>query len=376
MEGNTKNVAENSLVYLKEAGSACATMLKLFYQTYWTRVWIIQEIVLAKRISIRLGKDQINWDEMTSFCTSPPVLGSRDTDTTVPCSVLHKLKVTAPRKILQQRKDTVQTGDATNTNKNYQRPLFELLQTYQQLCCSDVRDKVFGLRSLSLPYCRQHSAMDYSQTSGMVLKSVLLHYFFSHQDVMVTQNKSIDFYNTLKSAFTHFGSDDIQRDEETSQDNTIQAVSKDATTTSVIGLECYPIGILAWDAERKWCDILFIAYEVEVTLASVDGSTCRKTAYLKRGPRIEQWKFRLGAEAVLFQVNNLEYLLLPEGQQSQPCKLIPDKRMSWDLYGRKWEDDIQAPLWLEYSMLKAMCQLSFTVCNWHLVTDDFCRRLK
>lgn len=213
-------------------------MLKLFHQKYWTRLWIIQEIILARRILVRLGKYQIEWDDLIKFCTSPPTLGSGDTDTISCYSVLKKFNMTTPRKILQQRNDIIQTRFGTNTNKCYQRPLFELLQTYQQSCCSDVRDKVFELYSLSLPCCRQHSPVDYAQASGEVLKSVLLHHLISHQDDIAEQIESIGFYNNIKSSFIHFRFDDIRSEKQTSQDNMIQPVSQDRTTTSVLFLFC------------------------------------------------------------------------------------------------------------------------------------------
>ena len=40
---------------------------RLCYRQYWTRTWIIQEIVLAKKISLFCGADQISWN---TFITS------------------------------------------------------------------------------------------------------------------------------------------------------------------------------------------------------------------------------------------------------------------------------------------------------------------
>jgi hypothetical protein len=42
----------------------------LFRNEYWTRVWIVQEINLAKRLVAYHGHKSVDWQQMCKFCTS------------------------------------------------------------------------------------------------------------------------------------------------------------------------------------------------------------------------------------------------------------------------------------------------------------------
>lgn len=42
-------------------------LLRLFNDPYWSRIWIIQEIMLAKNVTIRCGEEQAEWGQFTDF---------------------------------------------------------------------------------------------------------------------------------------------------------------------------------------------------------------------------------------------------------------------------------------------------------------------
>lgn len=42
-------------------------LISLMWRTYWTRLWVVQEILLANRITIYCGEDSIDWDVLIDF---------------------------------------------------------------------------------------------------------------------------------------------------------------------------------------------------------------------------------------------------------------------------------------------------------------------
>ncbi|KAF8850955.1 hypothetical protein BDZ45DRAFT_679470 [Acephala macrosclerotiorum] len=65
---------QRSFTYTKESRTTCATILKLFSRTCWTRLWIIQELVLSRQILVRIGNFDIDWDDLVPFFRRPPEL--------------------------------------------------------------------------------------------------------------------------------------------------------------------------------------------------------------------------------------------------------------------------------------------------------------
>lgn len=97
-------------------------------------------------------------------------------------------------------------------------------------------------------------------------------------------------------------------------------------------MDYVPDSVLDWSPE--W-DFDARKYEVQVTLETVNGGISNKKAYFKESPKcplIYLLKSCLGAEAVLCQMNDVEYLLIPhDSQEWQLCKIISDKTvMRWD----------------------------------------------
>ncbi|KAL2686910.1 hypothetical protein Neosp_004453 [[Neocosmospora] mangrovei] len=42
------------------------SMAKLFMRAWWTRLWIYQEVILARNVILRCGQSSIDWNELTS----------------------------------------------------------------------------------------------------------------------------------------------------------------------------------------------------------------------------------------------------------------------------------------------------------------------
>ena len=108
-------------------------------RTYWRRTWIVQELVLARRILVHYGDCQADWTALVLFIRA--ICGSGN--------IVFELDE------LRYNWDTIVTPEAC----------FRLgpnIVSFQHTQCSDPRDKVYALLSLSqLPVNRRRLVVDY-----------------------------------------------------------------------------------------------------------------------------------------------------------------------------------------------------------------------
>ncbi|PMD35018.1 HET-domain-containing protein [Hyaloscypha variabilis F] len=116
----------------------------LFRKPYWSRVWIIQEIMLARRIRLKYGNRVITWEHLQEFKVWCKANGNLRLGTCFesPSSLI------PPRvKTLINNKFEWGLGD---TWKAPNHDLRHVLSIYNKSECEDIRDKVYGLQGLVL----------------------------------------------------------------------------------------------------------------------------------------------------------------------------------------------------------------------------------
>lgn len=114
---------------------------------YWSRLWIIQELVVASRITLHCGKWSCPWILFTLFFQRVEIYDllnktRRRAYHSEPMPVLQSV----PRMLMRER-DYLQS--------NSLRPLLLLCIQYGTSKCEDRRDKVFGLQALTLTCCKE-----------------------------------------------------------------------------------------------------------------------------------------------------------------------------------------------------------------------------
>src|SRR4051812_29077465 len=98
--------------------------MQLFDNEYWSRIWIIQEIMFANRIIIHFGPKQISWRELTTRWDSSKEGKNIRIDTGTSLTVLKN-----------------KNDDPGNPVK---LPLATWLDHFQRSQCQDSRDKVYA----------------------------------------------------------------------------------------------------------------------------------------------------------------------------------------------------------------------------------------
>ena len=147
----------------------------LLHREYWTRVWIIQEVSKARKITIHCGHDKLPWKDLAKFL--------RDA---------RKVKNDFQNRFLQHLPDSEVIGvyhspatALTDHRTARVRDLETLLMTYDGSLCCDPRDKVYALTGIAGRRLTSRSrklvgrdwlTIDYSRTPHDLFKVLTLMY--------------------------------------------------------------------------------------------------------------------------------------------------------------------------------------------------------
>ncbi|KIW03599.1 uncharacterized protein PV09_05352 [Verruconis gallopava] len=101
------------------------TVMELFERPYWKRVWTIQEILVARKLTIRLGDENLSWETLQQL--APHIGWGRD---------YHYADY--GKSLYMHRNDS-----------KYESKLCHLLVNARGFECNDPRDKVYGLLGLT-----------------------------------------------------------------------------------------------------------------------------------------------------------------------------------------------------------------------------------
>ncbi|KAL3425837.1 ankyrin and HET domain-containing protein [Phlyctema vagabunda] len=145
-------------------------------QKYWSRLWIVQELILATDILIQCGTDHLRWSHLCVFFAQldtfdrnerrlPLRADSRDT---IPARIVGEWK---DRKMKEMIEDY-----------QFDTTLFALYYRYRKGECEDFRDKIYGVRSLAAKCCSDAVPVNYSLSRYDLCGVLLQHYILTHMD--------------------------------------------------------------------------------------------------------------------------------------------------------------------------------------------------
>ncbi|KAF7679617.1 hypothetical protein GT037_003365 [Alternaria burnsii] len=121
-----------------------------FDNPYWLRLWIVQEIMLARYIRVICGETLLSWDELKRFC-SPSTLSNVYVDENVSLDDVVPLQV----KWLT---------DHALSARHYSYA--QLLATFSSSQCENPQDRVFGLQGL-IPDA-ERAEVDYGKPASQI----------------------------------------------------------------------------------------------------------------------------------------------------------------------------------------------------------------
>ena len=124
-------------------------LMSLFQRRYWTRMWIVQEVMLARKIWVLCGSKRIKWEELETLFSELRALGGRVSALAYSMRWIILTKSHAAQLVFerQQARSDSSGADGAGIAK---RPLRCLLERFGLgWDCQDPRDKVYGLVGLS-----------------------------------------------------------------------------------------------------------------------------------------------------------------------------------------------------------------------------------
>ncbi|KAL5118954.1 hypothetical protein ACEQ8H_003083 [Pleosporales sp. CAS-2024a] len=147
-----------------------AALLAVFKRDYWRRLWVVQEVLLAKKKMVYCGQSVLPWEV---YQTAADAFWGKDSDPHIrqgPSS-------------FPDRNALLQLGD---------RSLLEIMRACRKKLSENPRDKVFGILGL-VPEVNEHKfPVDYSESVKTVYTNVV-DYLISTTDQIDVIRESIHF---------------------------------------------------------------------------------------------------------------------------------------------------------------------------------------
>lgn len=171
-------LARSNLEYISESYAFLDGMCELFDRPYWTRVWIIQEILSAMDLELCCGKERIPWIRITNawnlLFTSFPEGKEREALT----EQAHK----SPAAVIIEQRYRYNGAKSTSSWNSHLlgHPLHQLLSLTKSCRsqCFDIRDRIYGLTSIASVSGRKLQLKpDYTKTPAQLCMDVFLESF-------------------------------------------------------------------------------------------------------------------------------------------------------------------------------------------------------
>lgn len=157
------------------------SILSLCKREYWTRLWIVQEVILPRKVMLLCGKDMIDLQDLAFyllrlghghiFCNSQFLTTPTDeilwANNQPHNTLIPLLSQKDQRRFVQAVVEYRESSAFSIMNERIKRsfddrPLLSLSLHYGKSTCEDLRDRVFGLHGIASECCKNAIPVDYS----------------------------------------------------------------------------------------------------------------------------------------------------------------------------------------------------------------------
>lgn len=187
------NKALNAQDLVKRPGqdSKLKAMSSFLGRDYWTRLWIIQEFVIARDFMLICGNDNCSGFRFSWFME---LLGELNIIQHIPTKIYknmpNAINLSVAARLCQLRK-TLRHGTFLMRKRNFNdngsglssRALFGMFSEFNTSKCIDQRDRIFGLHSLAHACCKKSVPIDYSLTWDVIFRKLIYHQITSHDSL-------------------------------------------------------------------------------------------------------------------------------------------------------------------------------------------------
>lgn len=167
----------------------------LTQRTYWERIWIIQEFLLARSITLLCGTKELSWTQLKQASDFLERKAAEDSleSSVDPAWASHICSTRALRLV----SDKIAVEHLPVGKNGF--PLETMVENYFDMDCSREHDKVYALLGLILPKefsTRPNVAVDYAAPLSSVCDETLKHVFANNEHP--TFNEKWDFVVRLR----------------------------------------------------------------------------------------------------------------------------------------------------------------------------------
>lgn len=172
-------------------------------QKYWTRLWIIQEVLLAAAIDIQWGDEMCQWSQLCWFLSSIDTdwlskVDEEENHFDLKASIIEEIRSSTAARLCNDWVDRQVRMRSTLDADPVFSPLIALCSKYGGANCEDSRDKIFGLHSLAESCCRAEVSVDYSFSLPEIYRRVLEHCMQRHFRWDSVISASQEFHEKLR----------------------------------------------------------------------------------------------------------------------------------------------------------------------------------
>lgn len=162
---------------------------------YWGRLWIIQEVLLAKHVQICSGHLRLDWSSF-QFVLSNIKSAKNSRMSLRQAEDVERIYSSVPRRLCSFR-----AGQTSSERRNRKQFLGVICANYGNSKCAEPKDRVFGFYSLAEDCCKNAISIDYSIPWSQICNAVFMHYTFAHKERYVWENEFV----VEKSQMLHRG---------------------------------------------------------------------------------------------------------------------------------------------------------------------------
>jgi hypothetical protein len=141
---------------------------------YWKRLWIIQEVVLARKVLVMWGAAVLPFTAFQTVCEKTK--SAKVFRHYWNYDIIQQLPNSLPGDLVFYRGES-RILDGTGA------ALLDLMFTFLNAACKDEKDKIFGLLSLSQSCCRGSMPVEYSRSIYDLYNEAFSHHVKCHFDV-------------------------------------------------------------------------------------------------------------------------------------------------------------------------------------------------
>jgi hypothetical protein len=150
-------------------------LLNLYHRPYWSRVWIVQEVLFAREVMVIAGHNWCSWNDLEKHFSFLDLFSHSIEDKVVQKSALDPILTSPARRLFANKNEwtTRKLNQARRGEQIVGYPLHKLIFMWPDQECEDVRDRVFGMLGLMDPESAVALAADYSKSVFEVFEDIL-----------------------------------------------------------------------------------------------------------------------------------------------------------------------------------------------------------